>query len=864
MNSLGSLTPLVSDKELIEAEQARRYLRHFLKSSWPWFNPGVPFLGNWHLDAICDHLEAVAASQIRRLVINMPPRMGKSSTVSVAFSAWLWITRPEFKFIFASYAQPLSTRDSVSTRSIILSPWYQRHYGKVFRLTEDTNLKTRFKNDKGGERLATSVSGAITGEGANCIVCLHYSTPIATDYGEIPIGRIVQERLPVKVLGPSGQWQNILEYQRNPAKPVWEIEVEGGGRVRCTEDHPLFIEGRGYVPAKDVIYSSHGDIHLRLLRKTIRQATGSRGAEQDGSVLFPSVLRQARERDQQSLLGWGQGYPDLSCMSWPLHGGPKAGREEDSLFSKMYGNCIDPADQALRRMRGDVPAEDYPDTLLQPEVRQPSASYSDAWGVQRELQARGMGNQVRTRFHQEAAPSGHSTGWGEVRGMFQHRPSRGTPHRRFQDGPCPDQSSNPLSELPPLRTQQAGSESCLDAPARVVAVRCLGTPDAVYNLNVGPDHAYYADGILVHNCDDPNNVKKVESEPIRAETIRWWDEVMSSRLNNPKEDSMIIVSQRTHEDDLCGHVLKTGEYEQLILPMEFEPSILVNGYEMPPTSIGWSDPRVEPGDLLWQERVGKKEVDDMARQMGPFVAPGQLQQRPVGKEGGIIKAMWWQTYTIPLEVPSSAQVIQCWDTAFKEHNQADYSVCATWAKIGRQAFLLDVFRERLGFPALKVKAKELYEQFMPEAVYVENKASGPSLHQELMQDTDIPALLLNPKDDKESRAVAITPYLASGRAWLPNEATWKDEFLTEHSRFPRYTHDDQVDTTVMAIELLFPRGEGGGEDVAVESATVDTVISLLGSQVPEPTYDQLTGGRGTRGRAAQEESMESIFAVLGR
>ena len=84
--------------------------------------------------------------------------------------AWTWTIQPQKRFLFASYASSLSVRDSVKCRRLIDSPWYQTHFGESFKLTGDQNQKQRFENDKTGHRIATSVDGALTGEGGDIIV----------------------------------------------------------------------------------------------------------------------------------------------------------------------------------------------------------------------------------------------------------------------------------------------------------------------------------------------------------------------------------------------------------------------------------------------------------------------------------------------------------------------------------------------------------------------------------------------------------------------------------------------------------------------------------------------------------------------
>lgn len=154
-----------------EREHLESSLTDFVQGGWRYLDP-APFVPGWHIEAICDHLQAVTAGEIRRLLINIPPRTSKSTLCSVAWPAWTWaqsevtpVAGPQVQFLFASYAQSLSLRDSVKTRRLIESPWYQQRWGDRFRLTGDQNTKFRFENTLGGYRLATSVGGSLTGEG---------------------------------------------------------------------------------------------------------------------------------------------------------------------------------------------------------------------------------------------------------------------------------------------------------------------------------------------------------------------------------------------------------------------------------------------------------------------------------------------------------------------------------------------------------------------------------------------------------------------------------------------------------------------------------------------------------------------------
>ncbi len=173
-----SLDALDAKRQLLDLDRAdcEESLYVFLKTAWRYIDPS-PWKDGWHIDAIAEHLQAVVDGDIRRLIINMPPRHGKSILLSVAFPAWTWIqpvrgpiSGPGVPFLFASYADKLSLRDSVKCRRLIESNWYQTMWGHRFKLTSDQNTKSRFSNDQGGERLITSIGAGVTGEGGNCIV----------------------------------------------------------------------------------------------------------------------------------------------------------------------------------------------------------------------------------------------------------------------------------------------------------------------------------------------------------------------------------------------------------------------------------------------------------------------------------------------------------------------------------------------------------------------------------------------------------------------------------------------------------------------------------------------------------------------
>jgi predicted phage terminase large subunit-like protein len=174
--TLRELWPLLSDEEraaatrLLGALPPIMSLRDYVREAWAIVEPSTPYVHGWHIDAICELLTALTRLEIQNAIINMPPRHMKSLLIAVFWMTWTWTQAPSSRWIFGSYSDELSIRDSLKCRRIITSAWYQQRWGGLFSLLADQNRKARFENDKTGYRIATGIGGGATGEGAEYIV----------------------------------------------------------------------------------------------------------------------------------------------------------------------------------------------------------------------------------------------------------------------------------------------------------------------------------------------------------------------------------------------------------------------------------------------------------------------------------------------------------------------------------------------------------------------------------------------------------------------------------------------------------------------------------------------------------------------
>lgn len=228
-------------------------LRAFIKYSFNYLRPGEEFISSWHLDAISHYLIAVKNRQIKRLIINMPPRTLKSLTCSVAYPAWLMGNDPTSSIICASYAQSLSNQHSLDCRQILESDWFKIAF-PTCRLAKDQNEKSKYKTTQNGMRFATSVGGTLTGVGGSCFVG---STLVQTDEGNIPIELLHNNFKGIKVKSFNHdldiiEYRPIIASKKSIVKGLYEIRTIKGHAIKCTGDHPIYIKERGYIEANRI------------------------------------------------------------------------------------------------------------------------------------------------------------------------------------------------------------------------------------------------------------------------------------------------------------------------------------------------------------------------------------------------------------------------------------------------------------------------------------------------------------------------------------------------------------------------------------------------------------------------------------
>lgn len=156
-----------------DAEECERDLSLFYKRSWAVLDP-ARYVHNWHVDAISDHLMAVTDGSIKKLLINVPFRVGKTLLSSVSYNAWTWAqgtkgprAGPQVRFLCLSYASTLSHESATTCRRLIGSAWYQDRWGDRVKISPVQDNKEKFDTLAMGSRISVGFDGGTLGRGGD-------------------------------------------------------------------------------------------------------------------------------------------------------------------------------------------------------------------------------------------------------------------------------------------------------------------------------------------------------------------------------------------------------------------------------------------------------------------------------------------------------------------------------------------------------------------------------------------------------------------------------------------------------------------------------------------------------------------------
>ena len=319
-----------------------------------------------------------------------------------------------------------------------------------------------------------------------------------------------------------------------------------------------------------------------------------------------------------------------------------------------------------------------------------------------------------------------------------------------------------------------------------------------------------ADLLLV---DDPHSEQDVLSGNFEVfeKAYEWF--TFGARTRLMPGGRVAIVQTRWHLDDLTGRVTRdmsqnerADQYEVVEFPaiLEVEEKKTTKNGKTRKTGKHVKKP-------LWPEFFDMEALLRTKASMPVFQWNAQYQQQPTAEEAALVKREWWQRWKDE-SPPYCEYIIMSLDAAAEKHNRADYTALTTWGVFLNEhtsaynIILLNSIKERMEFPELKRLAMEEYEVWEPDSFIVEKKSAGTALYQE-MRRMGLPVSEYTPhrgSGDKLARLNSVADIVASELVWMP-ETRWAEEVIEEIAGFPFMSHDDLVDSTVMAL-MRFRQG----------------------------------------------------------
>lgn len=784
---------------------------------------GGQFKENWHQQSICNALERVVLGRCPRLVINIPPRSGKTELAVVNFIAWCMGNWPSSEFIHASYSKRLATANTYSARALMQSDLYRGVFPWT-ALKEDSRAKDEFRTDQGGIVYATGSDGTITGYGAGKMSdgfggCFPVGTKVWTEHGLLPIDRIVRDRLRLRIWAYDYAGQMVLRpvtgWHENPPNNIVRVTMDDGAAVECTPDHRFWTDNRGWVRADslckdDLLPAVHGGVE-GLDRIGINADGGSGGL--NTTPVFPaSPVGAVGEREVGLRLsedGAKVGSHASLVRDWPAAG--------DRPPSVAAPYLVDDAD--VNAVAGGEIGSGDADGIVDCQ-RVVVAEQGD--GVNFSLAERAVGlavrdvagaaiiSEVRQPIVGRVAVSVANIGAGLL--GANEGPSDSLVDVDRADLAA-DREVDPEVSLPVIAGFQDALGKSVGRPLAVDhAVLATDAPevadrvepfvsgyrkpilverirhDAVtFCLTVKDYHNFTVEqGLVVKNCiivDDPHKAGEATSEVMRANVIDWFQTTMESRKNKP-ETPIIIIMQRLHEDDLSGFLLNGGngeEWEHLCIP-----AIDVEG---------------EP---FWPEQF---PLDDLRRQeaANPYVFAGQMMQRPAPKGGGMFPVDRFQVVQHAPTRDQIADSMRYWDKAGTAGGGAfTAGVLIHRLKDGRFC-IADVQRFQLGVLDRDRRIKQTAEidgRDIRVAVEQEPGSGGKeSAEATIRMLSGWNVIADRPSGEKDVRAEPYAAQVQGSNVQIVS-GVWNRAFLDEHEMFPNGKFKDQVDAAAAGFNLL--------------------------------------------------------------
>src|SRR5882757_1657783 len=739
----------MDDIEELKAELWGSFLL-FIKTFFPLVT-GRPFaISNpvgreSHFITICRELTGVSRLQTNSLLINVPPGHGKSVLVSM-WIAWTMSRYPDSQYLYIAFGHELATKHTEFIRRIIQCSHYQQLFD--IKIRQDMKAKDHFMTTAGGSVKAFSSSGPVTGSDGGmpgqdrftgAVVCFPYDEVIHTETGEMKIGDIVTQKKRINLYSMNLKTKKIelkpiTRWFENPGSEIIEIGMANGALLRCTPDHNIWTDNRGWIEARNLLVTDEllsplpqsTSCHTKLttqilvaivsvkqecffrlskfiklfnlfiwaypLRKLFPYLTAPNTPDSVGmNAIFSSKsigscsAGSSGLADSNNLFFWNFLRKSFAC---------KATVSVINSVSRIFRFCSITKIAAKIVMLISVKMPDFLPLWLWPQ----ECLCYQVMNIPSCLGARNSNNH----------------------GLVIFSSTRSAQENSFKSLLFPIGSN----DLPILTSNSTKARNAIETTATwnhsPLFIRKIAHVDKTYCVTVEGNHNLFAgllQPILVSNCDDLHKPDETHSTTVRERVIQNYRETILQRPRAPNVP-IIYIGQRLHEEDLPAYMLSGNDERQW-------RSVVLQALDGAGNALY---PEVNPLSQLLE----KKEKN-------PYVFASQYQQNPVPSGGALFKE---KDFVLLDEEPDMLLTFITADTAETSKSYNDASAFCFWGlyKIKEAGIetgqlglhWLDCWEIRVEPKDLKPEFMSFYQDCMlhpvkPLVAAIEKKSTGVTL-----------------------------------------------------------------------------------------------------------------------------------------
>lgn len=815
----------VAALRVVKISEARKKIIPFAELMFP--SPVNPddvrlsrYVAAYHHRVIAERLEMLERGEISRLIINCPPRMGKSELVSRSLMAWAIGRRPESQLMMVTYNQEYAESWGKKFRDWLQHPAYRQIFPGT-TLDRHNKSSGSIGTEQGGLAVFAGVQGGVTGKGADCLCA---GTMVETTNGKIAIEDIVgsgAQHFVQCVDTDTGKVYTspVIATHKSNKGGIYELRTVGGKRVLGTADHRVYTRLDGYKRLGDLspgdelvcIKSSEGEWEKPGPRDmaccslcSVWESfckTSCGGCESDtpwtcGLLLLKVLRTETSQFQEHSEVRVWESSQEIR-KEWSIDGG-----EVLRFVPGVTASCSSGCENRVSRVRNVVLPKRIEDTVLFSELRGLGTFKADdrsgelALQGWKELFKTVLGNSTICDGERRLGvccmwPCGRKHDdclWSNSRG------GSSSPHRREPSEQLCGELGGSLSELPHGEPQIAYDTVSLVAPV-------CGEKVDVYDIQVEGFHNFFANEILVHNCliiDDPiKNAEEAGSQTTRDKVWEAFQSDLKTRLM--PGGRMCIMHTRWHPDDLIGRLTDPendyyDEQEAAKWHVIKLPALLTDPNTGEKEAIPlWPEMEVDGRLFGWNRDYFLDIKRQNARTYWAL-----YQQEPTVEDGDYFKREWFKFYT-EAEKPKNLKIYAASDHAISSKQGSDYTVIAVVGIDDEDnIYVLDIDQRRMDAEAQVDSMLLAMKRWKPITWFAEKghitQSIGPFLRKRMLETkTYINVQEMTPVKDKVTRSQSLRGRMSMGKVFFPKSAHWFRDVESEFLKFPNSSHDDIVD-----------------------------------------------------------------------